>query len=197
MGQFNVSGRQMTKAFLSAWRKTGRDEGGYVNHPKDPGKATKYGITEQVARAHGYKGDMRDLPQSRAREIGKAQYWDLMALDDVAALSQPIAEEMFDSGFLSGQATVVQWLQRCLNVANREQLDYPDIRVDGLMGKITLASLSAFLKERGSSGEVAILNALNGLQSAHFTELAERRETAESFWFGWQSKRVTYGGPSK
>lgn len=45
-------------------------EGGYVNNPADRGGATKYGITEAVARTNGYKGNMKDLP----RDVAKAIY---------------------------------------------------------------------------------------------------------------------------
>lgn len=181
-------------AFERAWSKTGRAEGGYVDNPKDSGGPTNHGITEQIARAHGYQGHMRDLPKDRAMEIAKDQYWDIMRLDEVAALSPPIAQEMFDCGFLCGQATVVIWLQRVLNVANRQALDYPDIAVDGNMGKLSIASLRAYLKKRGPSGEVVLYNALNGLQSAYLTGLAERREKDEEFWFGWQLNRVDFLG---
>ncbi len=44
-------------------------EGGYVNHPADRGGATCWGITETVARAHGYRGAMRKLPRDKAAEI--------------------------------------------------------------------------------------------------------------------------------
>ena len=38
-------------------------EGGYVHHPADKGGATCFGVTEAVARANGYVGDMRFLPR--------------------------------------------------------------------------------------------------------------------------------------
>lgn len=178
--------------FTEAWLRTGKEEGGYVNNPLDSGGPTNWGITQQLARAHGFMGDMRDLPRERAREIAKEQFWDLMRLDEIARICQPLAFEMFDAGFLSGQATVVQWLQRCLNVGNRVQADYPDLRADGVMGKISIAALSAFLAKRGARGQLALLNAMNGLESAHFTTLAERREKDETFWLGWQSNRVRF-----
>jgi lysozyme family protein len=180
--------------FLAAWLDTGREEGGYVDNPKDSGGPTNHGITEQVARAHGYRGHMRDLPVDRAREIAREQYWNSMRLDDVARLSVPIAKELFDTGFNAGQTTAVRFLQRCLNVANREQLDYPDITADGLMGRLSIASLTAFLTVRNERGELWMLRALNGLQAAHYIELAERRVKDEAFVFGWILNRVRIAG---
>src|SRR5665648_1301181 len=51
-------------------------EGGYSNHASDPGGATNHGVTQAVARANGYSGDMRDFTLAQAKAIYRRQYWD-------------------------------------------------------------------------------------------------------------------------
>lgn len=40
-------------------------EGGYANHPKDPGGETNWGITKRTAQANGYNGSMRAMTRER------------------------------------------------------------------------------------------------------------------------------------
>ena len=47
-------------------------EGGYSDHPADTGGATRWGVTERVARAHGYRGDMRSYPRADAVAVYRA-----------------------------------------------------------------------------------------------------------------------------
>ncbi|ENX37679.1 hypothetical protein F888_03022 [Acinetobacter courvalinii] len=67
-------------------------EGGYVNNPADRVGATKYGITEAVARANGFKGNNRDLPLDFAKAIYKKQYWTAPRFDQVNAISWAVAK---------------------------------------------------------------------------------------------------------
>lgn len=93
-------------------------EGGYVDHPDDKGGPTKWGITQNTARAHGYRGDMRDLTREQALEILEADYWYGPRFDQVAALSSDIAAELCDTGVNMGPTVASKMLQRWLNVFN-------------------------------------------------------------------------------
>jgi len=85
-------------------------EGGYVNHPADKGGATCFGITEAVARAHGYAGEMRRLPRAEAVGIYRRLYWLRPRLDEVARRSDPLAAELFDTGVNMGATVAVTFL---------------------------------------------------------------------------------------
>lgn len=165
-------------------------EGVFSNHAADRGGATKYGITERVARANGYSGAMQDLTIEQAKSIYKLQYWDLLRLDEIADLSYAIAEEMFDTIVNGGNVGL--WLQRALNAFNREQKDYPDLTADGRIGPVTVLTLREFLVLRGAKGERAILKALNSIQGERFIRLAENDPSQEAFAFGW-FERVSIG----
>lgn len=165
-------------------------EGGYVDDPSDSGGATMYGITQRVAIAHGYVGDMRTMPIGVAQAIYRAQYWNLLHLDDVAQASKPVALELFDTAVNCGVATAGRYLQRALNALNRNGADYPDVEADGVLGPMTVSALRSFLKARGPNGETVMLRALNALQGSGYIADAEARPKDETFVFGWFLNRV-------
>lgn len=166
-------------------------EGGYVANPADKGGPTCFGITEAVARANGYRGAMRDLPREEAAEIYKRIYWLRPRFDEVAARSERIAAELFDTGANMGPAVAVTFLQRTLTALNRNGGDYPDLVPDGRVGPNTLAALDAFLALRGkNSGETVLLRALEALQGERYLRLAERRPANEAFLYGWLANRI-------
>ncbi len=166
-------------------------EGGFVDHPADRGGATRFGITEAVARAHGYGGPMRGLPRGDAEAIYRRLYWLRPRFDQVALRSPRLAAELFDSGANMGPAVAATFLQRALTALNRSGRDYPDLVPDGRIGRATLAALDAFLTVRGmSSAETVLLRALEALQGERYLRLAERRPANEAFLYGWLANRI-------
>ena len=150
-------------------------EGGFVANPADEGGPTRFGITEAVARANGYRGAMRELPREEAASIYRRLYWLRPRFDAIARRSARIAAELFDTGANMGPAVAVTFLQRALTALNRSGKDYPDLVPDGRAGPQTLAALDAFLAVRGRSGEQVLLRALEALQGERYLRLAERR----------------------
>lgn len=165
-------------------------EGDYVNHPADRGGATRWGITQAVARRQGYMDDMRHLPQSDAAAIYKRLYWLLPAFDKVAETAPKLAAELFDTGINMGTGAAIGFLQRALNALNREARDYGDLTIDRRIGPATILALNAFLKKRGSGSEDVLLKAVEALQGAHYVRLAEARPSQEAFLYGWLANRI-------
>lgn len=166
-------------------------EGGYVNDPLDSGSATRYGITEEVARKHGYLGRMDRLPLDIAKAIYRTSYWEPLSLDTVAQMSEPLASRLFDLAVNAGVGRAGEFLQRLLNVLNDGGRHYPDLRVDGAPGPVTMAALRAYHKRRGAEGMDVLRRGVNCLQGAFYVELAEKRPKDERFAYGWLSLRVT------
>lgn len=166
-------------------------EGGYVNHPADKGGPTRYGITQDVARAQGYLGDMAKLPRDEAVAIYRRLYWLRPRSDAVARRMPIIAAELFDTGVNMGPAVATTFLQRALNALNREQADYADLVPDGRIGPRTLNAIDEYRAVRGDSGgERVLLRALEALQGERYLRLAERRPANEAFLYGWLANRL-------
>lgn len=165
-------------------------EGTYSDHPSDKGGPTMYGITEQVARAYGYQGVMRDLPRETAVAIYTLRYWRNPKLDQIASINPVIAEELLDTGINMGPATAIKFLQRAMNVLNQGAKHYPDLPVDGVIGPMTLQALKSYLAKRGNEGALVLYRMLNAQQAVRYMEIAEANPKQEDFMYGWQSARV-------
>lgn len=165
-------------------------EGGYSNHPADRGGATRWGITEAVARAHGYRGDMRRFPRDDAVALYRRIYWDRPGFDQIAALAPEIAGELFDTGVNMGPGVAVSFLHRALNALNRGASDYADIAPGARIDHATIEALAAFLEKRAPHGEAVLMKALEALQGERYLDLAERRPANEAFLYGWLANRL-------
>jgi len=146
--------------FDTAFTKLLGHEGGYVNHPNDPGGETNWGITKAVAREFGYTGSMRDLPSDTAKRIYRVKYWDTVKADE---MPDAVRYPLFDAAVNSGVGQAARWLQRALGVAD-----------DGKIGAITIA------KAKQSDG-VAVASAMIGQRLQFMTDLS----TWPAFGKGW------------
>lgn len=165
-------------------------EGGYSNHAADRGGATCWGVTEAVARAHGYAGDMRRLPRAEAAAIYRRTYWLRPGFDRVAMRAPSVAAELFDTGVNMGAETAVGFLQRALNALNRGARDYPDIAASHRVDAATEKALDGFMRSRGAVGETVLLKAIEALQGERYLRLAETRPANETFLYGWLANRL-------
>lgn len=111
-------------------------EGGYANHPKDPGGATMRGVTQRVYDAYRERrGEprrpVRQIEDAELKAIYRRQYWDVVKGD---ALPAGIDYAVFDGAVNSGPEQAVKWLQRALG----------SVKVDGVVGEATLAAVEAY-----------------------------------------------------
>lgn len=105
-------------------------EGGYVNHPKDPGGATNKGVTQKTYDAYRQRKGLalrsvRGITQEELLEIYDQQYWDKVQGDK---LPEGLDYCVFDYGVNSGPSRAAKDLQRELGVS-----------ADGVIGLQTLA----------------------------------------------------------
>lgn len=123
----------MKSNFSRALDLTLEYEGGYVNHPKDPGGATMRGVTQKVydrwrAKRGLSQRPVRQIEEDELQAIYRLQYWDLIHGD---RLPMGIDAAVFDFSVNSGATRATQELQRVLG-----------LRTDGNMGAMTIDAAS-------------------------------------------------------
>jgi lysozyme family protein len=117
-----------------------RYEGGYSNHPADPGGATMKGVTQATYDAwrskHGLSHQsVRSISQDEIEQIYRRDYWDRIHGD---TLPSGLDLCVFDFAVNSGPSRAIRALQKVLGV-----------RVDGVIGPQTLAAANAHPKSCG------------------------------------------------
>ena len=121
----------MKENFHSALAHVLKSEGGFVNHPKDPGGMTNLGCTKNTWEEYvGHpvsESDMRDLTPELVAPLYKRKYWDKIAGDD---LPSGVDYAVFDAAINSGPGRAAKWLQETVGVT-----------ADGSIGKGTLAAV--------------------------------------------------------
>jgi lysozyme family protein len=108
-------------------------EGGFVNHPSDPGGMTNLGCTKTTWEEWvGHPVDektMRALTPADVAPLYKRKYWDKIKGDE---LPNGIDYACFDAAINSGPGRAVKWLQGCVGAD-----------MDGALGPKTLALVAA------------------------------------------------------
>ena len=166
----------MPDRFTDCLNEVLKHEGGFVDHPRDPGGATNLGITRKtLARWRLVSpwwalpvAEVRALPGVEATAIYAADYWKPAR---AGSLPPGIDLAVFDFAVNSGPARAVKNLQALLGVA-----------VDGRNGPVTRAAVKARVALQGAAG---LIDALSGRRLNFLSRLA----TFASFGRGW-TRRV-------
>ena len=143
-------------------------EGGYVNHPKDPGGETNLGVTKRVYEEHGCTKDMKELTVEDVAPIYKKGYWDKMKGDD---LPNGLDLCVFDFGVNAGPGRAAKFLQKMIGTT-----------VDGGIGPNTLAKVEEYVRE---NGEHETVKKYQEMRQKYYEQLS----TFATFGRGW-TRRV-------
>lgn len=163
-------------AFSEALECILQSEGGFVNHPKDPGGMTNLGVTkrtwEEWTKRPASESEMRGLTQVKVAPLYKVRYWNRVAGDD---LPPALALCVFDFGVNAGPGRAVKLLQRLVGAV-----------VDGQAGKGTIAAVNTYVAAHGLP---ATVKAYQDARKAYYRALP----TFKHFGKGWLARvdRVT------
>jgi lysozyme family protein len=154
----------MRDNFERALAEVLKHEGGWADHPKDPGGATMKGVTigtfAQFKGRKVTKEELRNISDADLRAIYRRKYWDVVKGDDLPAGLDFVA---FDAAVNSGPSRGARWLQLALGVS-----------ADGKIGPVTIAAA------RAANAELAIDRACDERLA-----FLQRLKTWPTFGRGW------------
>ena len=135
-------------------------EGGYVNHPKDPGGETNLGVTKRVYEKWGGTKDMKDLTVEDVAPIYKKEYWDRCKCDE---LESGVDWTVFDWAVNSGTGRAAKAIQKICGASQ-----------DGAIGPKTLALI-------GTQNTEYVIEEFGKIRQDFYESL----KTFDTFGKGW------------
>ena len=146
-------------------------EGGYVNHPADPGGRTNLGVTQRTwegwVRRSVSAREMRGLTVKDVAPLYRKNYWNAVRGDD---LPPGVALSVFDFGVNAGPARAIRYLQIAVSALP-----------DGKFGPQTLRRVQDFTAREG---EAALVRAYAAQRCAYYRQL----RTFGTFGKGWLNR---------
>lgn len=116
-----------------------KHEGGFADHPADPGGVTMLGVTkatwESWIGGKTTREGMRNLTVAHVSPLYRERYWNVVGGDELPA---PLALCVFDFAVNAGPSRAVRYLQNMVNVY-----------ADGVMGPKTMAAAQQFVAAAG------------------------------------------------
>ena len=176
----------MESAFSLAHAFTAQWEGGYVNHPNDPGGATKYGISLRWLRDQGMdinddgvvdEKDIRALTRDTAANLYHSYFWTRPGICRLPAL---VAVVVYDGAVNTGIGRAVRQMQDVSNTLGGGYLT-----TDGVIGPLTLARVDALCNNPWS--ELSFSQTLVAKRMDYHERLGESRRFAP-FLEGWLNR---------
>jgi lysozyme family protein len=158
----------MSNKFSEALEIILHHEGGYVNHPKDPGGETNLGVTKRVYEDFGGEKEMKDLTKADVEPIYKKNYWDRVKGDD---LPEGLDLCIFDFAVNAGPGRAAKFIQRLVKTT-----------VDGGIGPNTLKCINDHVEHYG------VATTIDQYQSER-QNYYESLSNFETFGRGW-TRRV-------
>lgn len=140
-----------------------RHEGGYVNHPNDPGGETNYGISKRAFP----NVDIKNLTEAQAVDIYYNNYWRPMNL---TAFNPNLSLHVFDHGINAGKRVAVRMLQRIV-----------DTTPDGIIGPMTLRAVNEWPFSY-------LIDQYKTARRQYYCDLVSRRHQMVVFLRGWQNR---------
>lgn len=142
-------------------------EGGWSDHPLDPGGATMKGVTlrtfQRFFGPEKTKDDLRNITTTQLSRIYRTGYWDVSHCDD---LPDGVDYAVFDASVNSGPGNGAKWLQAAVGAAQ-----------DGAIGPDTLAKV-------GDHQPVDVINEMCDIRLGFLRGLS----TWPTFGLGWQRR---------